>query len=183
MKIRKDVVVSILVLTFICFFVSGVLAGLNNITYPVIARGAAQRTYEARKAIIPSADYFEQLDIANLRASGLPESISEVYRAANDTGYIFTISVRGFGGNMTLLCGVDMDGRIIKAIVLSHSETISFFNRVFNERHRDLYWGRNKNEIENIDAVSGATITSNALRNIMRYALTGFEFVRGNVYE
>jgi len=175
MSMKKDFLMPIIVLLFICFFVSGALAVVNSITRPVIEYEAAYRAAEEKKVIMPQADNFEQLHI-----EGLPRTITEVYRATNNIGYIFSVSVRGYGrDDMKLLCGVDMNGRIIRAAVLEHTETISFFNRVFNEQHRDQYWGRNKNEIEDIAAISGATITSTALKNAMRDSLTAFEIVTG----
>jgi len=185
MKIRFDVIQSILILSFICLLVTGALAVVNHFTYPRILSNIARRAYAARIKIIPEADEFVLVDIENLRANGLPETITEIYKTTNNIGYIFTISVKGFGtGNMRLLCGVDMDGNIISStkddLVLSHSETPSYFNRVFTDSYLNNFWRNDKNGIEEIDIVSGATITSNALKDAMRYALVAFELIRSH---
>jgi len=182
MKVQIDIVKSIFILTFICFIVAGALAVVNHFTYTKINSDAIERAYIARSKIIPQADEFVFMDIKNL---GLPESIIEVYKTTNEMGYIFTISVKGFGReNMRLLCGVNMDGRLIRSniddLVLSHTETPSYFNRVFSENHLNRFWNGNKTDIEKIDAVSGATVSSNALQKAFSYALTAFELIKGN---
>jgi len=184
-KIRIDVVKSIFILTFICLFVAGALAVVNHFTYTKIKSDAAERAYGSRSKIIPEAEGFTPMDIEGL---GLPESVIEVYKTTNDVGYVFTVSVKGFGReNMRLLCGVGLDGRIIKSnrddLVVSHTETPSYFNRVFAEPHLGHFWNGDKSEIEKIDAVSGATVSSNALQKAMLYALTAFELIRGDIHE
>ncbi|MCL2800166.1 MAG: FMN-binding protein [Treponema sp.] len=182
MSAKKDFIIPILVLGLICLFVTGALAVVNHFTYPKIKSDSAERAYIARSKIIPEADGFVLMDIKNI---GLPESIIEVYKTANEAGFIFTVSVKGFGReNMRLLCGVDIDGRLIKSnindLVLSHTETPSYFNRAFSEIHLNRFWNGNKTDIEKIDAVSGATVSSNALQKAILYALTAFELIKGS---
>jgi len=80
-----------------------------------------------------------------------------------------------------------MDGKIIKSnrddLVLSHTETPSYFNRVFTETHLSGFWNGDKSDVEKVDAISGATVSSNALQRAMLYALAAFELVRGDINE
>ena len=186
MKIRIDIIKSIFILTFICLFMAGALAVVNHFTYPKIKSDAVVRAYDSRSKIIPEADGFVPMNIDGI--IGLPESVTEVYKTTNDVGYVFTISVKGFGReNMRLLCGVGMDGRIIKSnkddLVLSHTETPSYFNRVFTDIHLGHFWNSDKSEIEQIDAISGATVSSSALKRAMLYALTAFDLIKGDLHE
>ncbi|MCL2806417.1 MAG: FMN-binding protein [Treponema sp.] len=186
MSKKIDVIKAVFILTFICFFMAGALAVVNHFTYTKIKSDAAERAFGSRTKIIPEADGFAPMDIENI--SGLPESVIEIYETTNKTGYVFTISVKGFGrDNMRLLCGVGMDGRIIKSnqtdLVLSHTETPSYFNRVFSELHLNRFWNSGKTDVEQIDAVSGATVSSNALKRAFVYALTAFELIRGDIHE
>jgi len=185
-KIQIDIIKSIFILTFICLFVAGALAVVNNFTSAKINSDAVERAFDSRSKIIPEADGFAPINIESL--SGLPESVTEIYETTNNIGYIFTVSVKGFGReNMRLLCGVGMDGRIISSnkddLVVSHTETPSYFNRVFSELHLSGFWGSSKSEIEQIDAVSGATVSSNALKSAFIYALTAFELISGDTHE
>ena len=178
MSIKKDFVLPIIVLFVICLVVSGALAIVNNVTKPVIEKAAAERATDARKEIIPQADGFEIFDIEMLRSdNNMPRAVTEVLKATNDTGYIFTVTEIGYGGEVNFICGISPNGRIIRAKVLSHNETPSFAARVFNESHLGQYWDTDRNGIEEIAAISGATLSSGAFKNAMRHALTAFEIV------
>jgi len=188
MSIKKDFIKPIIILLTICFVVAGALAIINSITKPVVEENARILAALQKEKIMGEGVEFitaaddETLRIDYLRTLGLPVRITDVYRAANGLGYIFAVSIRGYGrDDLKLLCGIDMDGKIIEttpdALVITHTETQSFFNRVFSDRHLEQFWGADINSIEAVDAVSGATITSNALKNAMRYSLRAFEIV------
>jgi len=180
MNIKNDFVLPVIVLSVICLFVSGALAVVNSITEPVIEVASRLHAAEAKKMIIPQAEEFVQLDIEVLRSdNSFPRTVNEVHRAVNGTGYIFAVSVIGYGTDeIKLLCGVDPAGRIIKAAVMSHSETQGLGTPIFEEPHAGQYWGKDRNGIESIDVISGATITSNAFKRAMRDSLAAFEIVR-----
>ncbi|MCL2180172.1 MAG: FMN-binding protein [Treponema sp.] len=165
----------ILILSLICFFVTGILAFVNNLTYPVIESAAAERAANARKEIIPHADRFELLKI-----NGLPLNVTQVYRAEYDKGFIFMVTTFGYGGEIKMICGIDPNGNVIKSAVLAHNETQGLGTPIFELPHAGQYWGKDKNGIETIDAISGATITSNAYKNGIRYALAAFEIVKSH---
>jgi len=172
MNLKNDFILPIVVLLLICFFVSGALAIVNSITEPIISEAAKVRAAEEKKRIIPNAEF----DL--LIVDGLPRSITEVHRATNGMGYIFAVSVIGYGTEeIKLLCGVDPEGRIIRATVLSHNETQGLGTPIFEEPHAGQYWRKNIREIETVAVISGATITSVAFKRAMRDALTAFEIV------
>ena len=171
MSVKNDFILPVTVLSLICLFVSGALAFVNNLTFPVIENTAAERAAAARKEIIPQADGFEIL-----QADGLPRTITEVYRATNNSGYIFMITSPGYGGNLNMICGIDNDGRIIKTAVLSHTETKGMTDAVFSDPHESQYIGKDK-ELSGIIAVTGATISSNAYKNGINDAFKAFELV------
>ena len=171
---KKDFFMPIIVLSLICFFVSGALAVVNNFTAPVIENAAAERAAAARKEIIPHADSFELIVI-----EGVPRTITEIYRADNNKGYIFMIAVPGYGGNIYMICGIDIEGKLLKTAVLSHTETKGMTDPVFSDPHESQYIGKDKN-LNNITAVTGATISSNAYRNGIRDAFIAFELLLEN---
>ena len=49
-----------------------------------------------------------------MEISGLPETVTEVYKSTNDVGYVFMLTCDGYGGKdtMNLICGIDNDGFI-----------------------------------------------------------------------
>ena len=168
---KDEFIMPILVLALICMFISGALAVVNNITYPVITRAAAGRAEQAQREIIPDAEAF-----VHIYAEGLPATIREVYETTNNKGFIFVIITSGYGGEITIMCGIDPAGEIISCLTLAHTETKGISDPVFAMQSE--YEGKNKN-LDGIESISGATISSNAYKNGILDAFTAFEMVKG----
>jgi electron transport complex protein RnfG len=171
---NKDYIMPVIVLPLMCLFVSGALAICNSITLPVIEIAAAERAEAARRIIIPQADGFELLDVHDL-----PKSVTQVYRPTNNKGFILMVTTSGYGGEIKLICGIDPDGKVIRSEALAQKETKGLGTPVFEEPHAGQYWGRDKNSIEGVAAISGATITSTAYKNGIRDAFAAYEIVKG----
>jgi len=172
--IKKDFVTPIFTLSFLCLLVSGALAVGNRFTQPVIQEAAARRAETARRDVIPNAEGFVLLE-----AEGLPKTVTEVYGTTNNAGYIFMITTSGYGGEIKLICGIDGNGKIIKTAVLAQTETQGLGTPVFEEPHAGQYRGKDKNNIKDIAAISGATISSTAFRKGIQDSLEAFEIVKG----
>ena len=176
---KKEYFLPVIILLIICLVVSGALAVSNNLTRPVIEAAAVERANAARKSIIPDADGFELLNMESLRnESSWPRRITEVYRTTNNTGFIFMITSTGYGGDIKYICGIDMNGKVINTTTLGQSETQGLGTKIFAEGHSGQYKGKDAYGIEDVEAVSGATITSNAFKNGIRDAFAAFEIVR-----
>ena len=172
--VKKYFLMPIITLSIICFVVSGSLAFVNTLTQPVIQHAAEQRAEAAMREIIKEADHFIEIkDIEDL-----PRTITAVFSAENNAnellGHIFMISAPGYGGNINMLCGVDNKGRIIRIVVLSHTETKGMTDAVFAEAHQSQYNGKDKN-LNSIIPVTGATVSSNAIKNGVQDALTVYQ--------
>ena len=171
---KNDFVMPILVLSLICLVISGALAFTDSVTRPVIAEAGALRTESVRLEIIPQATGFEIIE-----ADGLPETVVGAYRTINDVGYIFMVESSGYGGDIQLICGVGMDGKIIQCKTLGHSETQGMGSRITEREYEDQYIGVS-GDLDGISAISGATISSKAYVNGIRDALAAFELVKGD---
>ena len=113
----KDFIKPMLVLTLICLVASGALALMDSVTHPVIEAAIKERTEEAMNEKIPYATGFERVE-----SDEFPVAM-RVYRTTNDVGYVIITSVNGFSGDITIICGVDTEGKIIAVSTLSHTET------------------------------------------------------------
>ena len=168
---KKDFIIPILVLVLICLVISAALAFTNSATAPVIEAAAANRAEAARNDVIPDADGFEQLDF-----DGLPKTVTEVYKATNDIGYIFMLTAKGYGGQMKLICGIDTDGNIIACKTLEQSETKGLGTRVTEEPFESRFAGADAS-LDGVSAITGATISSTAYIGAVKDAFTAFEIV------
>ena len=80
----KDFLKPVLVLTLICLVISAALAFTNEKTAPVIEQAAQAKADAARKEVLPKADEFTKLEL-----SGLPSTVTAVYKANNGAGYVY----------------------------------------------------------------------------------------------
>ena len=172
----KDIFMPIIVLTCICLVVTAALAYINLITAPVIKAADEKAAAEARAEVLSEADSFTQLD-----AKGLPSEITEAYKADNGTGYVFMLTTKGYGGDIRLICGVKANGAIEKTKTLSHSETSGIGSRVVdnNSKYKGQYVGKTAENVDEVDAVSGATISSKAYKKAIDAAFEAYDTVKG----
>ena len=165
----------LLVLFVICFVVSGALAYMNSITSPIVAAAAAERAQSSMMRKIPAASGFELIGLNNI-SGDMPVSIREIYKTTNDIGYIFIAAVNGFSGDITVICAIDPQGRIISCSTLSHTETRGIGTILDQESFLGPFSGLDDN-LEGIDTVAGATISTRAYIHAIRDIFTAFHFI------
>ena len=100
---------------------------------------------------------------------------------AGDAGYVITTTDKdGFGGNIQITVGIKKDGTINGVSILSISETAglgmkatepSFYNQYVNKQADKFVVSKDGGDGEQIDALSGATITSRAVTGAVNAAL------------
>lgn len=171
----KEMIKPIIVLTCICLVVTAMLAYVNLVTAPVIKAAEEKAAEEARAEVLSEADSFKLLDVKNL-----PEEITEAYKAENGSGFVFMMSAKGYGGDIKLICGIKADGSIEKTKTLSHAETSGIGTRVVDNdsEYRKQYIGKTADNVDEVDAVSGATISSKAYKKAVDAALKAFDTVK-----
>lgn len=170
----SDFVLPIGVLLIICIVASALLAYTNSVTAPIIEAAAEEAAEQARIAVMPEADGFEELQV-----DGLPETVTGVYEATNGVGYVFMLTADGYGGRDTLsiTCGIDSEGKITDTQVLSHSETVGLGSKITGDDFRSQFVGKDAS-LEGVDIISGATFSSNYYINAIRDAFTAYDLVK-----
>ena len=171
---KKTYVMPLLVLTLICLVVSAALAFMNSVTEPVISEAAAERAQAVMAQKIKEAHGFEPVDFSGMEE--IPVSIREIYKTTNNIGYIFIAAVNGFSGDITVICAVDPDGRIISASTLSHTETKGIGTILEQESFLGTFRGADSN-LDGVDTVAGATISTRAFIHAIDDILTAFAIV------
>ncbi|MBR5587189.1 MAG: RnfABCDGE type electron transport complex subunit G [Clostridia bacterium] len=147
------------------------LAVTNSLTADKIAQLQLEKKNEAMAQVIAAENY-------NLIESQ-PESY-ELYQAANgDTtvGYAVSIYANGYGGNISMMVGVNPDLTVNGVSITDMSETPGLGDNAKKPEFTDLFKGKSENELAltneggTIQALSGATITSLAVTNAVRSAV------------
>ena len=153
-------------LLLICAVTAGLLAGVNSITAPIIDELNAAATQEAISAVLPGGFDTELSEFAD--ATGL---VSKVYQGAN--GYAVEVGPSGFDNTITMMVGVDNEGKVLGISIVSHTETAGLGAVADAETpkgiaFRDQFVGTSgsvavSKDGGDIAAITGATITSRAI--------------------
>lgn len=163
---NKFAIKPVIVLTAICLITAAILGAINYVTAPVIARDEYEKEQAALKEVLPSGEDFTALDLSELK---LDERIKAAYSEKNG-GYAFRITVKGYKSGLTVLCGVDSDGRVSGATCLSSSETLGK-----EKTYGTNFIGKSADEVTSVDTIAGATKTTAAYREAIKLALDAFE--------
>lgn len=167
--------------------VAGLLLGLvYEITKEPIATQQKHAKEEAYQEVFAGAGTFEEIKIdkqkveGKLEKQGFDASIDEAMRVLNKdgdfAGYVLTITDHeGYGGDIRFAMGVKSDGTVNGISFLSISETAGLGMKAQEDDFKNQFAGRkvgsftytkNGASADNeIDALSGATITTNAVTN------------------
>lgn len=171
----KEIIKPVAVLAAICLVVTALLAFVNSVTSPIIAEADAKAAAQARQEVLAEADAFEE--IADVEK---PEGVTEMYRAQNGAGYVFKLSTKGYGGAIELMCGMKADGSIENIQTLNHSETSGIGSKVVDNAsgYSKNYAGKTANDYAEVDAVTGATISSKAYKKAVAAAFEAYDAVK-----
>ena len=85
----------------------------------------------------------------------------------------YSDNIKGFNGPTPLQIALDENGKIIEVRVLNNNETPSFLNKVINAGFLNSWNGLTVKEAldKNVDAVSGATYSSNGIQQSLKARL------------
>ncbi len=181
--------------------ISGLLLGMvYEITKEPIAASQEKAKQEAYKAVLKKADSFEEYadfdekeaEKAVADISGC--SVNEVAEAKDGSGetigyVVTTTSSEGYGGEIQISVGISNDGVVEGVEILSISETAGLGMKATEKEFREQYVGKAVESFAvtktgasadgEVDALSGATITSNAVTNAVNTGLAYFNDVIG----
>ena len=163
-----------LTLLIITAIVAAALAGVNSVTKPVIDQLKLEKTQEAIAAVLPGGYNEELTDFAD--ASGL---VSKVY--VGDAGYALEVTPAGFDNTITMMVGIDFEGKVLGISIVSHTETaglgaVAAAQTSAGEAFRGQFVGQSgavsvTKDGGQVDALTGATITSRAICDGVNAAL------------
>ena len=159
---KKKQLPAFLILTIIAVVAAVVLALTNMITAGPIAEHAMAALKEAFNAVMPAESY----EIMTVPAD---YDVSSLYAAKNGDeviGYCVTASSNGYGGPVAVTLGVDTNGVVTGISVgdANFAETPGFGARAKDASFQAQFPGISAVEGGAFEALSGATITSEAVR-------------------
>ena len=149
-------------LVIISMCVALLLGAVNMITEDKIKANLISEFSEAVQIIFPGSDNITEIDIT---AEPPVDVVYEVNKGGEHIGYCIKTLPSGFKDEIKIIVGTDLSGSVIGIQIMANSETPGLGTRVFEEDYLSAFNGMNS-QIEfgyAIDAVAGATVTSNAV--------------------
>ncbi len=157
---------------FLVALIAGALLGVTNaLTKEPIEMQKEMALAKAREDLFSGCEFSEITDSA---VFGEYANLQKVYEAKKDgtvAGYIITLTSKGYGGDILLNVGVDVDGVSTGVIVGQNSETPGLgakaseteFSSQFAGK-KDIVLVKGDTSAENeVSAITAATITSKAV--------------------
>ena len=185
----------VIALTVIALVAGFALSGVYTVTKDTIDEQKASAKEDSFRAVLPEAERFEpwaQEELAALGKGTYGTDFGRVYindaavgldAAGNVVGYVADVtSSEGYSGNITLTVGVDEDG-LLQQIAFTElretpgkgmlAEEPAFLGQFGGREVRalTLLTGGGADEPDEIDAISGSTVTSKAVVNAVNAGL------------
>lgn len=166
------------------------LAYVNILTKPKVAMNLVQTAEKTRAEVLPGMSGFDE----KTDASGFTYWIGYTDAAKTQAGgYVFLGQKKGYSSVIQAMVGVGLDGKIIGVKVLSQQETPGLGTKIMEVRHGEnapwfpaQYLGKSvadplkvKKDGGEIDAITGATISSRAMTKAIRDGLEMLQKARG----
>ena len=150
---------------FIISVVAGIgLATTNELTKDAIVQRALEGANAARAAVLSQADAFEEMEVSS--DSGI-DNMYKGTKAGEAVGYVAQATQNGYGGPIEIMVGVDMNGALTGISVggSNFSETAGLGAKAKEASFTNQFVGLQlpAKLKENVDAITGATITSSAV--------------------
>lgn len=127
--------------------------------------------------VTDDGDVLKNLHLLSDNALTLGDAEHDVYKVYKDTdlyGYLSIGKSQGYGGPMKCVVLSDNMGKLIETEIVKEFETTAFLNKLFTKeyfkQYRDKSIGDKFAIKEDIQAVSGATVSSNAVAVAIREA-------------
>lgn len=176
----KNIIKNTVILLVITLIATAALSFVYSLTKDPIDQAEAEKTRQAYQQVYAEAASFEKLDNevallqehnASLTTGVTVEEVQMAVDAAgNKLGYVFSIVGKGYKPDLKLALGVDAAGTVVGYNVVSHQETAGYGARCNDADIKAQFIGIT-DAAQVVDGISGATRTTNALRNETQAAL------------
>lgn len=159
----KKYLLPVLALALAALILFGASWGLNSLAN----RNAQQAHLDMLHTLLPGAENFQVEPY-----TGDDENVRSVHKAEN--GYVIETATQGYAGEISLLVGVSNQGTVTGLVVQTMEETFGLGRNALTDHVFLSQFLNTAGEAavgENVDAISGATVTSKAIARCVNSAV------------
>ena len=158
-------------LTLACLLSGTIIAGTYSLTAPIAAQERVNLKNRAMKELVAEAQVFQPI-----------QGKADWYAAQKEgktIAYVVPAESKGYGGAIRMLAAVTPEGKMLDYKILAHNETPGLGDKAADPKFRQRFAGKAAKDMEvvkvpsdkNIQALTGATITSRAVTKGIREAV------------
>lgn len=160
------------VLTSICLVCALLVAGVNLFTAPKIEEYQKQLTMEAYMEFFPTMDANNSIIVEDgFKSSYVKEKMTVKDANGADIGIGIKVSGRNSYGVITLIVGLDLDGKLIGISCTENGQTKSAAE-LTAWAENDFTAGMTTDDVTDLPIVSGATFGSNLIKTLVQAAFS-----------
>lgn len=187
----KDILNPTISLFLVCLIVTLLLTCTNILTKTSIYNQKIKNDELSKKAVLPTAISFNEKSYLDKTYSvGINDD-------GTVAGYVFNTQAKGYGGTIEVMTGIAADSKVSGVTIISHNETPGLGANIKNNSFTDQFCistpqdgfiikKGNATQDNEINAITGATISSTAVNNAVNEALNLYEKIisdGGNINE
>ncbi len=144
-----------------------------------------EKVEEAAKAIIGSTT--EEIDIS--KYEDMPSQVTKAYKTSSGN-YVFELNAAGFGINgdayyypsgkpISIKVSATKDGKIISCLTTEQYESDGIGSACADQKFYSQFDGKTESNYSDIDAISGATITTNGYKTAISKVFIAINILEG----
>lgn len=159
-------------LTATCFVSGAIIATLYFFTHPLAIQQEKITQQNTMKALVADAEDFKAVDGK--------EGWYTAEKGGETVAYVVPSETKGYGGTIKLMVAIDKDNKVINYDIISANETPGLgdnaakepFKKQFRSKGSDdLVVTKDPSNTKNIQAMTGATISSKAVTKGVKQAV------------
>ena len=146
--------------------VSGLVLGVtNSMTEGIIMERAMEGDRASLEVLLGDADGFEPIEGAEIDAVSMVREVFAGKQGDTVIGYAIKLAPNGYGGEIEMMVGINTNDEITGIQILSQSETPGLGTKVAEPDFTEKFSGLSAEGNVSVDAISGATVSSDAVVN------------------
>ncbi|MGN0708768.1 MAG: FMN-binding protein [Anaerovoracaceae bacterium] len=181
----EEFIKPVVVLVVICLVVTAALAITYGVTQPIITKNSKATADKTRKELLSEADSFTKYSGKLVKDNGGKVYVQDVYTASNKKGVVMTLVTKSFGGDLTMMVGIDSSGKVTGIKVTDHADSPGVGTKDMTAEYLGQYKGlsslksTNVKQDDQIEYISGASVTGQALHYGVHCALKQYKAMGG----
>lgn len=176
---REGYVYPVVILVVISVVTTALLAITNFVSSPIIAANQEASANATRKELLTEADSFTLVEGDYLTSSDQSAKVTEVYEADNGVGMVLTVVTKSFGGDLTMMVGMDAEGAITGVEVTDSSDTPGVGSKDTQPEYLAQYDGLTTLTSENVKKETSVTSDGTAFEYITGASVSGTAIHKG----